>query len=284
MQQQLTPAGNQAVQGLAQRYGVSVDAVTTLLSAVAAGGGTMAQFYHPELGGGGQWMRGGMTMVGDMFNSRLQSTVSGLCSELSGLLGSEQVFQPLPAATGGGFMNQGMAFGNNWWPSDLGQPSSSGGQNDARYAYFPQARRLAISRNGQVSIYDTLDHDIGGVQQQQGGSYGSLSFSSQFGTFGVDSLPLVNPAQQQQPAQQQPQQPSQQNNYNAAPYAEQPAPPSNSYGSNSNSSNSYGGNTSSNPSSSDVISAIERLGQLRERGILTDAEFNAKKAELLSRL
>lgn len=289
MQQQLTPAGNQAVQSLAQRYGVSVDAVTTLLAAVAAGGGSMAQFYHPELGGGGQWMRGGMTMVGDMFNSRLQSTVSGLCAELSSLLGSEQVFQPLPAATGGGFTGQGMASGNNWWPSELGQPSSSGGQNDSRYAYFPQARRLAISRSGQVSIYDTLDHDIGGVQQQQGGNYGSLSFSSQFGTFGVDSLPLVSPAPQQpapQPVAQQPtpqHQPAPQSySYGSGPFAaEQPAPQSNSYG-----GNSYGSPPSGNSSnsSSDVISAIERLGQLRERGILTDAEFNAKKAELLSRL
>ncbi len=286
MQQQLTPAGNQAVQSLAQRYGVSVDAVTTLLSAVAAGGGSMAQFYHPELGGGGQWMRGGMTVVGDMFNSRLQSTVSGLCSELSGLLGSEQVFQPLPASTGGGFMNQGMASGNNWWPSELGQPSSSGGQNDSRYAYFPQARRLAISRNGQVSIYDTLDHDIGGVQQQQGGSHGSLSFSSQFGTFGVDSLPLVNPAPQQPAAVQQPpqQQPAPQSySYSSGPFAaEQPAPQSNSYGGGSYASPPSGSSSSTSPS--DVIGAIERLGQLRERGILTDAEFNAKKAELLSRL
>jgi hypothetical protein len=237
-------------------------------------------------------MRGGMTMVGDMFNSRLQSTVSGLCSELSGLLGSEQVFQPPPASSGGGF-NQGMASGNNWWPSDLGQPSSSGGQNDARYAYFPQARRLAISRNGQVSLYDTLDHNIGGVQQQQGGSYGSLSFSSQFGTFGVDSLPLINPApEQRQPAQQQPQQPEPQSySYSSGPFApDQQAPASNSYGGNSYASNpsgpysSSGNSSSGSSSSSDVIGAIERLGQLRERGILTDAEFNAKKAELLSRL
>jgi hypothetical protein len=49
---------------------------------VAAGGGTLAQFNcnHPELGGNGQWMSGGMTMVGDMFNYGLKATVSGLCS------------------------------------------------------------------------------------------------------------------------------------------------------------------------------------------------------------
>jgi hypothetical protein len=40
----------------------------TLLQALVNSNGTMAQFSHWELGGGGQWMRGGMTMVGDMFN------------------------------------------------------------------------------------------------------------------------------------------------------------------------------------------------------------------------
>lgn len=54
--QPLTSAGEQSVQQLSQRYGVSVDAVKTLLFAVSLGGGTMAQFYHSELGGGGQWM------------------------------------------------------------------------------------------------------------------------------------------------------------------------------------------------------------------------------------
>jgi hypothetical protein len=61
---------------LAQHYGVSVEAVRTLLFAVSAGGGTLAQFDHPELGGSGQWMIGGMTMVGDMFNYGLKAKAS----------------------------------------------------------------------------------------------------------------------------------------------------------------------------------------------------------------
>jgi hypothetical protein len=269
MQQQLTPTAFQAVQDMAQRYGVSTDAVTTLLAAVNAGGGSMAQFYHPELGGGGQWMRGGMTMVGDMFNSRLQGTVSGLCSELSSLLASQQVYPaPPPGSGGGGFM----AAGNSWWPSELGSPSSSGGQNDARYAYFPNARRLAVSRNGQVTIYDTLDHQIGGVQQQQGGPYGSQSFSSQFGTFTVDSLPIVSGAPSPAPPPPAPV-------YNSAPaYNAPPAysPPEPTFQQNS---------PAPPPSTSgDVLHALERLGQLHERGILTEDEFRTKKAELLSRL
>lgn len=224
----------------------------------------MAQFYHPELGGGGQWMRGGMTMVGDMFNGRLQSTVSGLCAELSTLLGQQQVFVPTPPSEGFGFT----AGGSGWWPAELGQPSSSGGQNDSRYAYFPNARRLAVSRGGQVSLYDTLDHQIGGVQQQQGGPQGSLSFSSQFGTFTVDSLPLIsfppgawNATPQQNPPAAAPQ---------SAPREPQ--------------SYSNAGASGAPQASGDILSAIERLGQLHQQGVVSEDEFRAKKAELLSRL
>jgi putative oligomerization/nucleic acid binding protein len=277
MQQNLTPTAFQAVQDMAQRYGVSVDAVTTLLAAVNAGGGSMAQFYHSELGGGGQWMRGGMTMVGDMFNSRLQGTVSGICSELSALLASQQVYVPLPpAANGSGFMAQG----NNWWPSELGQPSSSGGQNDSRYAYFPNARRLAVSRNGQVTVYDTLDHNIGGVQQQQGGPSGSQSFSSQFGTFTVDSLPIVSGAPRPAPPPPPPHsQPSYSAPSHSAPSNSAPAYSPPAYSQESNNSG-----VSPSSSSGDILQALERLGQLHERGILTEDEFRSKKAELLARL
>jgi hypothetical protein len=41
----------------------------------------MAQFSHPEFGGSGQWMRGGMSMIGDMFNSGLKSRVDSLLFE-----------------------------------------------------------------------------------------------------------------------------------------------------------------------------------------------------------
>lgn len=251
--QALTPSAEQTVQSLAQRYGVSADAVKTLLFAVSAGGGTMAQFYHSELGGSGQWMRGGMTMVGDMFNYGLQSTVSGLCTELSDLLGSQPVFAAPPA----GAVSGGSA--GAWWPSELGQPSASGGQNDGGYAYFPQARRLAIRRNGQVTLYDTLDHQIGGVQQQQGGSYGALSFSSQYGTFSVDSLPL---APQTGVSQMLP--PAYEQVYQA------PAPAA------------AGG--ASPQSQAEIMDTLERLGNLYQKGILSEAEFQAKKAELLARL
>ncbi|MEI9938959.1 MAG: SHOCT domain-containing protein [Pseudomonadota bacterium] len=266
--QPLTSNGEAAVQNLAHRYGVSLDAAKTLLFAVNAGGGTMAQFYHPELGGGGQWMRGGMTMVGDMFNNGLQATVAGLCSELSSLLSSQQVFQPIPPSahgTSGG-------FGNNWWPGDLGSPSSSGGQNDSRYAYFPQTQRLAIDRGGRVTVYNTLDHNIGGVQQQQGGASGSLSFSSQFGTFTVDSLPLADQPSQNQASMPEPPQ------FQNQPQQWQP-PPSPSYG---QPQQNFGNGA---PQTHDeILATLERLSGLHQKGILSEDEFRSKKAELLGRL
>lgn len=285
MQQQLTPAANNAIQGLAQRYGVSVDAVTTLLFAVSAGGGSMAQFYHPELGGGGQWMRGGMTMVGDMFNRGLQATVAGLCSDLSTLLGSEQVFAPLPlslpSSSSSAFGSGPGSLHNSWWPAELGNPSASGGQNDARYAVFPQGRRLAIQSNGRVTIYDTLDHQIGGVQQQQGGSYGSLSFTSQFGTFTVDSLPVVGPATSQ--AADPP--PGFQNQAPMAwqtPPVSPPSQPREAYS--LSSGGGGGGRQAGNQSHDEILATLERLSDLHQKGILSEDEFRSKKAELLSRL
>src|ERR1700761_3884426 len=177
---QLTSQGERAVEDLSARYGVSTDAVRALLEAVRLGYGTMAQFSHPELGGRGQWMAGGMTMVGDMFNHGLQATVSGLASELATLLASTPVYGPAagPVTTAGPGPADQADLGS-WWPGELGRPGSSGSQGDSRYAVFPQASRLAVqSGDGPVRVYDTLDHAIGGVQQQQGALPGTLSFTS----------------------------------------------------------------------------------------------------------
>ena len=247
---ELTSQGERAVADLSARYGVSTDAVRVMLEAVRLGNGTMAQFSHPELGGRGQWMTGGMTMVGDMFNHGLQATVSGLASELSSLLASTPMYEPAPgpvAAAGPSPVRQ--ANLGSWWPGELGRPSSSGSQEDSRYAVFPQARRLAVqSGGGPVRVYDTLGHVIGGVQQQQGG----LSFTSQYGTFTIESLPLVSPARTT-PAAPEP-----------AAQPERAAP--------------------ARTGADAVLAALERLGDLHQRGVLTDEEFAAKKAELLSRL
>ncbi len=290
----LTPAGEATVADLAQRYRVSDGAVRNLLDAVIRGGGVMAQFSHPDLGGSGQWMRGGMTMVGDMFNSGLQSTVSGICSELSSLMASGAVLVTVPdrAADGAAFGS----FGGGWWPVELGRPSSSGGQNDAAYAYFPGPRRLAIRRGGAITLYDTGDHAISGVQQQQGGR-GSLEFSSQLGTFTVDSLQVVDaatpagppspPADHTPPPAPQatPPPPEGGTPHQARPAATPPAPspppPATPPPAPAPVSGSSGGAATT---ASEIGAAIETLAGLRDKGFLTDDEFTAKKTELLTRL
>ena len=81
-----TPELRQALATAAQQFGVSLDAARAVFDALAAGGGRMAQFNHPDLGGMGQWSQGGMTQVGDMFNQTLKERVGALCSTLAGQL------------------------------------------------------------------------------------------------------------------------------------------------------------------------------------------------------
>ena len=42
--------------------------------------------------------------------------------------------------------------------------------------------------------------------------------------------------------------------------------------------------TASTVSPDEVVATLEKLGDLHRKGVLTDAEFSAKKAELLSKL
>ena len=214
---QLTSEGQQHVTALAQRYGVSTAAVVTLLQALRHGHGTMAQFDHPELGGRGQWMPGGMVMVGDRFNHALKAMVDGLCTDLAALLAAAPLVRAVPARSpmasratppqqqqGGGRVTAGTpapAAGSwglaspagsagAWWPAELGLPAASGIQNAMRYASFPVQRRLAIAVHEHVWIYDTLDHQVSGVSQQQG-SGSTVTFTSQHGGVEVPSLPLL---------------------------------------------------------------------------------------------
>ncbi|MBY8974611.1 SHOCT domain-containing protein [Rhodobacteraceae bacterium NNCM2] len=255
----LTDQGRQMVADIAQRYGLSQAAVEQMAQAVARGGGSMAQFNVPELGGSGQWMMGGMTMVGDMFNTGLQATVSNLCGELSNAMANTAFFmQPQTIA------------GSAWWPAELSNPSSVGGQNQTRYAYFPKERRIAFDPgNGQpVILLDTLDHSIGGFSQQQsapGDPFVGITFSSQYGQFALSSLPRVGDQPQPAPQQPMPMPESQfqpEPSFNAPPAPEPMAP----------------------AGTSDILATIERLAALRDAGALTDEEFSAKKAELLARL
>ena len=273
--QELTQESRRALDDIAQRHGVSTDAALTLLRAVAAGGGTMAQFTHPELGGMGQWTAGGMVMVGDMFNYGLKQRVDTLCSELAALLRGSQVFM-LPAHADGIGGGDG-----HWWPAGLGTPAASGAQNDMRYAYFPAARRLAIQQSGRVRVYDTGEHQISGVSQQQSGVQ-SLVFTSQIGQVCVADLPAAAATEAAPPGAPAVAPASQTvTDDRLAPTerfadlqrAAAPVP-----------SVAPAEAASLQPAANDPLALIERLAELHQRGILSDEEFTTKKTELLRRI
>ena len=83
MQQQQSSGAQESLDDIARRHGFGRGAVDSMLESVRRGHGTMAQFSHPEFSGSGQWMRGGMTMVSDMFNKTLASRVDALCTDLA---------------------------------------------------------------------------------------------------------------------------------------------------------------------------------------------------------
>ena len=250
----LTKEGQQAIDEIAGRYDLKVQSVETLVNAVIRGNGTMAQFNIPELGGSGQWMKGGMTMVGDMFNNSLKSKVDKLCTELSELVSSKVIFEePSDSAT-----TVKPNSSSSSWPSVFGSPTSSGSQNNFKYAYFAPVKRLVIEEDGQRKIYDTKHHQISGVSQQQG-SGRSYQFTTQDGPVDLNSLALIS-----EPGE--------------LPQETPPMAYDVSHG-------SVGHIDTPSQSPQDIIIAtIEKVNLLFERGQITEEEFKAKKQELLEKL
>jgi hypothetical protein len=169
------------------RHSVSADAVRTILRALRSGGGSMAQFSHPDFGGMSQWSPG-MAMVGDMFNSSLKSELDAVCTELAGYVAQSASTDPGRSRDDPEVSYRAMRQPSDWWPADLGTPIAVGAQNDLRYAVFPG--RLVIKDRGHVEIYDTGDHRISGVAQAQSADQ-TLTFTSQNGLVRVMDLPRI---------------------------------------------------------------------------------------------
>lgn len=299
----LTEEGRKVIADIADRHGISPQSAQQMLEAVAAGQGTQAQFNVPELGGMGQWSQGGMTMVGDMFNHGLKARVDALCADLAAVVRDTSVFAPAQSfqsqSQGSGSSFGGSFGGSNSslfvpagpdWPAELGRPASVGSQNDMRYAYFPEKRRLALDIAGKITVYDTGEHQISGFGQAQSG-HQSLSFNSQHGLVMLSSLPVVKmsgatqapdrddaePERQQDPAFAGPEV-SQATPEPPAPAAGVPDPAPRSQTERA---------TEAAPEAmtdDQIFSRIEKLAGLFDKGILTQSEYEAKKAELLARL
>jgi hypothetical protein len=152
-----------------------------------------------------------------------------------------------------------------WWPPELGTPSATGAQNTLRYALFPAAQRLAVDRDGRVSVHDSGDLQLSGCSQS--GDSGEVRFTTSDGaTIPLSSLPeaqLPPPATVTRPSA-----PTE-----TAEMAEitQPPEPESS-------------RAAPAPSPAAVLEALAKLGEIKDMGVLTAEEFAAKKAELLRRL
>ncbi|MES1924172.1 SHOCT domain-containing protein [Salinisphaera sp. T31B1] len=237
----------------AERFGFSQAAVRHLSDAVSDGGGDMAMFDHTEFAGPGQWMRGGLIMITDPANHVLKNRIDALCNALS-----EQLRRTHAGATrrhrriepDARAWDTGPAVHDHWWPSELGEPSVSGRQNDLAYAYFDAARRLAIRRGERIAVYDTGDHRITGVAQADADIRAETVFTSQLGEVSLGSLARCDSGNEDT------------SQASAAPRA----------------------GSATGQSTDEILSALERLGELQRQGVLTEAEFAAKKQALLDRL
>jgi hypothetical protein len=155
----------------ARRHGFSEAAASALADAIHRGGGGMAQFSHPELGGMGQWTRGGMIMIGAMNDHALKARVAALADAIAAPPSSNS-----EAA---------------WWPAHLGNPSRTGAQNGVRYAVFPEDRRIVIEHDGRIAIHDSGPRRLTGVSQQQSTTR-TLVFSGPDGAVSTSDLPEVS--------------------------------------------------------------------------------------------
>lgn len=232
------------IAAIAGKHGLSEGAVQVALEALRAGQGHQAQFNHPDLGGMGQWSRGGMLMIGEMFNDRLKGRIAALFDDLA-----PYGDVPSPERARGAMSTvSGKA---SRWPVALGAPSSTGSQNGMHYAVFPEARRLAVEQNGKCTIYDTADHQISGVSQQQSGGQ-NLSFTGSGGTISLADLTVVadgNPIKGE---------------IETLPSEDQKATES--------------------PDSGDIADRIVRLHDLLSKGALTQEEFDSAKRRLLDQI
>jgi hypothetical protein len=195
---ELSAGGALAVAEIAQRHGFSVDATRHMLDAVIRGDGSMAHFNHPEFDGIGQWVRGGATMVSSMVEHDLRGWIDALCLDLANLVAEEpRLFVHFAGASGRASLSvpgeQGLRVprSGDWWPGGMGHPNSAGSQGGLRYAYFARAHRLAVERDGVMTLHDTSGHEISGVALQPSVG-GALRFSSRHGPIDLADLPVVN--------------------------------------------------------------------------------------------
>jgi hypothetical protein len=179
-----------------------------------------------------------------------------------------------------------MSGGAASWPEELGHPASTGAQNDMRYGVFPESRRLAVEMGGRMAVYDTGDHRITGVSQQQGGDR-SLTFTSQHGLVRASDLRRIEiEADEDSPAPTGDVADIPKAMADVLPSVPGPINPVDTPSPEPRKKPAPDAKTPPKAATGgdDIIALIQKLADLKANGILTEAEFEAKKTELLSRL
>ena len=271
----------------AAAHGFSREAATALWQALQRGQGRMAQFEHAELGGAGQWMAGGMTMLASMGDAALRARVDALAATLAPYAerAAASVAATPPAASG-------RARADAW-----GAAAASGAQNDLKYAYYPEARRLVIEDAQGLQVYDTGMHQIQGVSQQSG--QGVPCFQTAHGAVELTQLRRVADTQDTTgdgapPAARARQLEAPDERARSAP---SPATPARAAEPSAGAGSGHLGAAQTRTAqvgadagrdagerAEQALRLLEPLARLHQAGVLSAEEFQAKKAELLARI
>ncbi len=235
---------------VAERHGVSLDAVRHLVQALERGHGTMAQFDHPDLGGMGQWFSGGMVMVGRMFDDGLKARVDALCTELAAALRRAASRR---RARGAARRRRVVA----------GRSRGAGEHRLAERAalrLFPgePAARRRIGRGRRASTIPASTASPG-CRRRTAASASPARWERSISNACAGSRrrrpPRGRRIRRARRTRRRPRQPRRPSTSRTGPGVR-----------------------------ADVLATIERLADLHARGVLTEREFSDKKAELLARL
>jgi hypothetical protein len=131
---------------------------------------------------------------------------------------------------------------------------------------------LVIEEDGKRSIYDTKHHQISGISQQQGSGQ-SYQFTSQDGHVDLSSLSLISNIDEQKRPEMEETSETEEGKQKTPEIAYDVT---HAY--------SSGAEVNSKSPEDIIISTIEKINILFEKGQITEEEFKSKKQELLAKL
>jgi hypothetical protein len=135
-----------------------------------------------------------MLMIHAGADRQLRTRVEGLLDEVAAVVRGSETAAPAalqrdpgsPAAAS----RVDLPAGESWWPASYGHPTAHGCQSGIRYALFPGRHCVLVQIGSRIDCYDTADHQVHGVGQQQGHS-SRLVLSTATGEVPLDRLECI---------------------------------------------------------------------------------------------